>query len=128
MYWVCTQCHSYVSKVRNLTHNWAAITGLVQQDNVTVSQPLQHLNHYVMWLSQSCCVTSQSCYATSQGCRVMTQDCSKPYNVIAPRLAVGAVTLSHRARACCTAPSPAPVFDVISQLCKILHCISIVDK
>ena len=32
-----------MSKVLSLTHSCAAITELVQQDNVTVSEPLQHL-------------------------------------------------------------------------------------
>ena len=42
--WVCTQqCPSLVPKVLSLTHSCAAIKELVQQDNVTVSEPLQHL-------------------------------------------------------------------------------------
>ena len=41
--WVCTQCPSFVSKALSLIHSCAASTELVQQDNVTVSEPLQHL-------------------------------------------------------------------------------------
>ena len=76
----------------------------------------------VLWLSQSCCVTSQNCRATSQGCSVMSQDCCKTIWDLTTRVALGAVRLSHAARACRTAPPPAPVFGVISQLCKILYC------
>ena len=74
----------------------------------------------VLWLTQSCCVTSQSCFTTSQGCSVMSQDCCKTYSVITPTVSVGGVRLSHRAHACRTAPSPASVLGVISQLSKIL--------
>ena len=55
----------------------------------------------------------------------MSYNCSKTNWVITLRVAVGAVRLSRRVRACCTALSPAPVFEVISQLCKILYCVKI---
>ena len=41
-WWVCTGCPSLVPKVLSLMHSCAAITELVQQDDVTVSEPLQH--------------------------------------------------------------------------------------
>ena len=52
----------------------------------------------------------------------MSQDYCKTSSVLIPRVAVGAVTLSHRAGACRTAPSSVPLFRMISQLSKILQC------
>ena len=69
----------------------------------------------VLWLSQSCCVTSQSCSATSQGSRDVTlllQD----YLSHNPQSCSGCCeTVSYS-----TCLSPAPVFEVISPLCKIV--------
>ena len=73
------------SQVLSLTHSCEAITELIQQDNVTVSEPLVIVSELLCDFSelmrnfQGCCKTNQ---------------------VISTRVAVGAVRLSHRARAC----------------------------
>ena len=48
----------FASKVLSLTHSCAATTELMQQDNVTVSEPLQHLKVLVT-LSELVCDFSE---------------------------------------------------------------------
>ena len=39
---ICPKCPSFVSEILNLTHSCAAVVWHMQQDSVTVSEPLQH--------------------------------------------------------------------------------------